>query len=113
MAKAPVMPHAITRQDDGISIEWDTAGHVGFFPARPLRLACPCAGCVEEMSGRPLLDPASVPLDVRPQSLALVGAYGLKVRWSDGHDTGIYTFEHLHDRCPCAACRARRHEEPA
>jgi ATP-binding protein involved in chromosome partitioning len=47
------------------------------------------------MSGRPLLDPAGVPSDIRPVTIALVGAYGLKVVWSDGHGTGIYTFAHL------------------
>ena len=88
MAKAPPVPHAITRQDDGVRIEWVEGKHEGFFPARELRLACPCAGCVEEMSGKPLLDPATVPQDVRPLRLALVGAYGLRIEWSDGHGTG-------------------------
>lgn len=97
-------PHAINRRDDGILVEWDRLGHQGFFPARPLRLACPCAGCVEEMTGRPLLDPATVALDVAPVRLALVGTYGLRVGWSDGHGTGIYTFERLLAACPCPRC---------
>jgi ATP-binding protein involved in chromosome partitioning len=99
------IPHAINRRDEGILIEWDTAGHEAWFPARALRLACPCAACVDEMSGRTLLDPASIPGDVRPVSLALVGAYGLRVQWSDGHGTGIYTFQRLLSSCPCEACR--------
>jgi ATP-binding protein involved in chromosome partitioning len=97
-------PYAITRRDDGLLIEWDQQGHHGFFPARRLRLACPCAACVEEMSGRPLLDPATVADDIRPVSVALVGAYGLRVQWSDRHSTGIYTFEQLRRACPCAHC---------
>lgn len=99
------MPHAINRRDDGLIIEWDTAGHEGFYPARWLRLACPCAGCVEEMTGKPLLDPGSVPPDIRPVSLALVGSYGLRINWSDGHGTGIYTFDKLLAACPCPRCR--------
>ncbi|MBA3343990.1 MAG: DUF971 domain-containing protein [Gemmatimonadales bacterium] len=98
------IPHAINRRDDGLLIEWDDAGHQGWYTARELRLACPCAACVEEMTGRPLLQPAAVPADVRPVSLALVGAYGLKVQWSDGHSTGIYTFEQLRARCTCRLC---------
>jgi ATP-binding protein involved in chromosome partitioning len=101
------LPHAITRRDDGILIEWDRSGHEGFYPARELRLACPCAACVEEMTGRRLLDPGAVPSDVRPASIELVGAYGLRVRWSDGHATGIYTFERLRRDCPCARCMGR------
>ena len=114
MTKTTVVPHAITRRDDGIIIEWDTAGHAGFFPARPLRLACPCAACIEEMTGRPLLDPGTIDADVRPLNVALVGAYGIKVEWSDGHGTGIYTFERLLAQCPCPNCSAHRDtREPA
>ena len=66
-------------------------------PARRLRLACPCAMCIEEMSGRPLLDPASVPADVRPLSIHLVGNYALRINWSDGHSTGIFPWQRLRD----------------
>ena len=106
------VPHAINRRNDGLLIEWDEAGHEALYPARELRLACPCAACVDEMSGRPLLDPARVPQDVSPLSLALVGAYGLRVQWSDGHGTGIYTFQRLRASCPCDACRAARAGRP-
>ena len=114
MTKTTVVPHAINRRDDGIIIEWDTAGHVGFFPARPLRLACPCAACIEEMTGRPLLDPAAIEKEVRPLSVALVGAYGINFFFSDTATTEIYTFERLLAQCPCPNCSAHRHtREPA
>jgi len=51
--------------------------------------------CVEEMSGRPLLDPVAVPLDVTPTAIHLVGAYGLRVTWGDGHSTGIFPWQRL------------------
>jgi len=60
------------------------------------------------MTGRPLLDPGSVPGDIRPLRLALVGTYGIRVAWSDGHDTGIYTFDRLRATCPCPRCAGRR-----
>jgi len=107
------MPHAITRRDDGLVIEWDRGGHEALYPARELRLACGCAVCMDEMSGRPLLDPRSVSGDIRPVSVALVGAYGLRVQWSDGHGTGIYTFERLLASCPCARCRPGPAPDPA
>jgi DUF971 family protein len=105
MATLPPVPHAIERREDGILVEWVREGHRWLYPARDLRLGCPCAACVDEMTGRALLDPARVPVDVRPESLALVGAYGLRVRWSDGHDTGIYDFGRLLSLCRCPRCR--------
>jgi ATP-binding protein involved in chromosome partitioning len=88
-------PTAITRKDNGLVVSWDAAADRRWYDARWLRLACPCAQCVEEMTGRPLLDPATVPLDVRPVHLALIGTYGIRIDWSDGHNTGIYTFAWL------------------
>ena len=99
------VPRAIRRREDQILFEWAEPGHVGHFSARDLRLACPCAACVEEMTGRPLLDPVTVPSDVRADAVELVGAYGVRFRWSDGHATGIYTFKGLRASCPCLACR--------
>ncbi|HQW67097.1 MAG TPA: DUF971 domain-containing protein [Gemmatimonadales bacterium] len=107
-ASGAVMPKAIRRKGPILEVDWDGMGHVAEFATRSVRLACPCAGCVEEMTGRPLLDPASVPLDVAADALELVGGYGLRVRWSDGHSTGIYTFRFLRERCPCARCAAER-----
>ena len=101
------MPLAITRRDDGIRIDWDGAGHAALFPARELRLACACAECVEEMSGRRLLQPETVPADIRPLRIDLVGGYGIRITWSDGHNTGIYTFERLRHDCPCGRCSLR------
>lgn len=106
MSIGPV-PQAIHRADDAVTITW-TEDHVGLFPARFLRLACPCAECVEEMSGRPLLDPARVPADVVPLRIALVGAYAVRIDWSDGHRTGIYTYEFLREICPCGKCGEER-----
>lgn len=97
-------PRGVIRSDDGVTIRWDDAGHEGFYPARMLRLACPCAACVEEMTGRRLLQDDQVPADIRPVRIAAVGAYGIRVTWSDGHATGIYTFQQLRGRCPCTAC---------
>ena len=106
MREIPV-PERIHRGDGELVITWGE-GHVGSYPHRMLRLACPCATCREEMTGRPILNPASVADDVHPESVSLVGAYAIKIRWSDGHDTGIYTYEYLLSLCPCEACRNER-----
>ena len=108
-AKIPV-PYAIRRLEEGatIEIEWEQGAHTGRFRARDLRLACPCAGCVEEMSGRVLLDPEAVPTDVRALAIKLVGAYAVHFQWSDGHGSGMYPWAMLLGLCPCPECASRR-----
>ena len=77
-----------------LSVLWED-GHRNDFDVRDLRLACRCAVCVEEMSGRPLLDPKSVRPDVAPRTITSVGNYAITINWSDDHSTGIYSFEYL------------------
>jgi ATP-binding protein involved in chromosome partitioning len=77
-----------------LSVLWED-GRQNDFDVRDLRLACRCALCVEEMSGRPLLDPKSVRPDVIPRTITSVGNYAITVSWNDGHSTGIYSFERL------------------
>jgi len=101
------VPQRIHRGEREIVITWDE-GHVARWPARQLRLACPCAMCKEEMTGRPLLDPATVPEDVAAAAIALVGSYAIRITWTDGHDSGIYTYVWLHEHCPCERCRGGR-----
>jgi DUF971 family protein len=36
-----------------------------------------------------------------------VGAYAVQIVWSDGHDTGIHSFESLRRSCPCPECLSR------
>ena len=86
-----------------LRIRWRD-GHISEFEPRYLRLQCPCAGCIEEMTGRPILDPGSVPDGVYPLEIDYVGRYALRFAWSDGHGTGIYPFEMLRKLCPCAEC---------
>jgi len=66
-------------------------------PAMVLRDHCPCAGCIEEGTGRKLLDPATIPDDIRPEQIAPVGNYAIQITWSDGHSTGLYTWQTLRD----------------
>ena len=99
-------PVEIRRVDDReIRVTWSDS-HLSVFPNKMLRDRCPCAGCVHELTGQRLLDPRSVPEDIRAEAIELVGRYAIRVRWSDGHGTGIYTFQRLREWCPCDACRA-------
>lgn len=86
-----------------VRIVWKD-GHEGVYPARFLRLHCPCAACIDEISGVRRLKDEDVAADVHPLRIAPVGRYGVAIAWSDGHSTGIYTFEQLRKICPCGAC---------
>jgi DUF971 family protein len=63
--------------------------------AAEVRRACRCAHCIEERSGRPLLDPASVPQTIYPRSITPIGNYAVAITWSDGHTSSIYPYELL------------------
>lgn len=98
--QAEITPVGIAQAGpDRLRIDWKD-GRRSLYPVRALRLACRCARCVEEMTGRPLLDETDVPEDVRPVRIHPVGRYGIQIGWSDGHDTGIYTFEYLRSLDP-------------
>jgi len=92
---SPTTPVGFRRRDARtLSVLWED-GRRDDFDVRDLRLACPCALCVEEMTGRAVLDPQSVLPDVAPQTISSAGNYAIIFRWNDGHSTGIYTFDHL------------------
>ncbi|MDQ3330684.1 MAG: DUF971 domain-containing protein [Planctomycetota bacterium] len=82
------------RPNGRFEIAWSDGRSDGI-PFRAMRCDCPCAACVSEFTGERLLDPAKVPEAIEPTAVELAGNYALKVRWSDGHDTGLYTWSHL------------------
>jgi ATP-binding protein involved in chromosome partitioning len=86
-----------------LEIVWSD-GHVSLYAVADLRRACPCASCVDELTGERILKAEEVAEDVKPASIEPVGRYALGIIWSDGHSTGIYAFEYLRSLCPCAAC---------
>jgi DUF971 family protein len=45
--------------------------------------------------------------DIRAEEVTLVGRYAIRIRWSDRHSTGIYTFQKLREWCACDACGVR------
>jgi ATP-binding protein involved in chromosome partitioning len=78
-----------------------------------LRFNCPCASCVDENSGRRVLDKSRVPLDIRIRRANRVGRYALSIGFSDGHSTGLYTFKRLRELCECEECARKKHGDRA
>ena len=63
-----------------------------------LRKNCPCAGCrADREKPAPLLPVIKLEdaQPARPKSIDPVGRYAYQIKWADGHDTGIYSFEFL------------------
>jgi ATP-binding protein involved in chromosome partitioning len=79
-------------------------GHTSIHTAHHLRTNCRCAVCVDENTGRKTLDDTSVPLDIEMKGVNPVGRYAIAIGFSDGHNTGIYTFSRLRDLCECEEC---------
>ncbi len=77
-----------------MGIDW-ADGFKSRFDVRNLRLSCVCALCVDEWTGKSKLEPESIPPDVHPTRISAVGRYAISIDWSDGHATGIYSFERL------------------
>jgi DUF971 family protein len=87
-----------------LRITWDDR-HVSEYPNQYLRDHCPCAVCRE---GEP---PHRLPVlgkeggELRPVQIGVVGRYAVSIQWSDGHDTGIYSYQTLRALCPCEQCQ--------
>jgi DUF971 family protein len=77
-----------------LEVGWSD-GTVQRIPFKTLRGECPCAGCVDEMTGVRTLDVEAIPAEIAPSQIELCGNYALRVEWNDGHSTGLYTWQRL------------------
>jgi DUF971 family protein len=78
-----------------LTLHWPD-GTVTRFALEDLRRNCPCAECrgIREQ-GRIPGPPAGAPTPITAVDAELVGGWGLTIRWSDGHRTGIYAWSIL------------------
>jgi DUF971 family protein len=100
----------------GVDITW-ADGHASHFDFVYLRDNCPCATCNDErvkkesLAGAAPAFASSLALPMfkpkpRAQSAQAVGQYAVQIVFSDGHSTGIYSYDHLRSICPCPECSA-------
>jgi DUF971 family protein len=111
--------HIAISKSKGVKIDWKD-GHHSDYSLAYLRDECPCATCTgahgtepqktnyagEEASSKELF-PMYKPT-LKMLSVEEVGGYAVRISWSDGHNTGIYSFDHFRRICPCAECKAAR-----
>lgn len=107
---APVSPHPLhlaVSKSKGITIDW-ADGHTSRLSNELLRDHCPCASCTgshgtppqrTNFSSPSASDPANLFPMFTPKpkivNLEEVGAYAIRIHWSDGHSAGIYSYQHL------------------
>ena len=92
-----VEPTQIVEESESeISIKWSDDSETRF-TAVQLRRSCPCAGCVDEWTGKKTLQDNAVPEDLTIKHTSIVGRYALNFHFSDGHETGIFSFKYLRD----------------
>ena len=99
---------------EGVRIEWRD-GHRSHYTFPYLRKRCPCATCrdlrskgasptqARIKSDLPMYEPPARAVQAEP-----VGNYAVRFTFSDGHATGIYSFEYFREICPCDECTANR-----
>jgi DUF971 family protein len=96
----------------GVDITW-ADGHQSHYDFAYLREECPCATCNDERGKKQAFaavapsSSAVLPMfkpKPRAQSATVMGNYAVQIRFSDGHSTGIYSYDQLRSICPCAEC---------
>jgi len=94
-------PTKLTLNDQGdLVIGWSD-GKTRVYRVAVLRDNCPCATCREKRSDEPTTAPLLPVLsmeETQPMKITAmkpVGSYAYGITFSDGHDSGIYTLEHL------------------
>jgi DUF971 family protein len=96
----------------GVDITW-ADGHSSHYDFAYLREECPCATCNDERIRKAAFatagpaSAAALPMfkaKPRAQSATTVGNYAIQISFTDGHATGIFSYDHLRSICPCAAC---------
>lgn len=107
--------HIAISKSKGIRVDWKD-GHHSEYTLALLRDECPCATCTGAHGTEPQKtawsQEAANPFQMYKPALKIVeieevGLYALRIVWSDGHGSGIYSFDYLRGLCPCGACRAR------
>jgi DUF971 family protein len=99
-------------ENKSVVVSWSD-GHRSLYPYAYLREKCPCATCTDahgtgsRPTARPAVAPGALPMyedPLKPVKAEAVGRYALSITWSDGHATGIYSFDYLRGLCPCGEC---------
>lgn len=94
--KTPILVSSIKQKDNHtFSIVWSD-GAVKDYRLSELQKRCPCANCVDESTGKRILNDANVNADVRAVKIVSIGRYALRIQFTSGCSTGIYGYDMLY-----------------
>ena len=93
LVKTQLEPEDVNINEGKLSLAWSDKAKT--FDAVALRAACRCASCISEHTGERLIDDDKIDKAIQIEKVDKMGRYGLKVTFSDGHNTGIYTYSRL------------------
>ena len=65
------------------------------FSPLDLRMICGCASCVDEMTGKRIIQRETLDPDLYPTKINPMGNYAAAVEWSDGTNSCIFPFERI------------------
>lgn len=104
MGQERAMVHKIQQRDNyTFAIQWND-GVVGNYRLSMLQSLCPCAGCVDEATGKRRTGASNSDPQVRAVRIANVGRYALRIQFTSGCSTGIYGYDMLHEMAKKGAC---------
>ena len=85
----------IAQKDNfAFTIKW-TDGKIVDYRLSDIQKMCPCASCRDEATGQQKVDPLTIDETVKAKRIASVGRYALRVDFSNGCSSGIYSFDDL------------------
>lgn len=98
--------HIDLERERGLTVEWSD-GRRSFYPVAFLRRHSPSADAKtlrESLASNPLtvLPSSGSSGPLRADSAELVGQYAIRIEFSDGHRTGIYSWKYLREIDPDA-----------
>ncbi len=86
----------VTKGEGVLVIKWPD-GETDTLANREVRAGCQCASCVHEFTGQQILDKDSVSDTIQAESITPLGNYAIGIAWSDGHSSGIFTWDYLRE----------------
>ncbi len=110
--KKPTAVKIHVKTGAGVDISW-ADGHLSHFEFPYLRDNCPCATCNDERAKKEAMAAFSAPSSAvlpmykpkpRAQAATQVGNYAIQIQFTDGHSTGIFSYDYLRSMCPCEDC---------